>query len=124
MTKFKAKSFREKIQNATHGVALAFAAEKNLRIHFCIGFLVLILGLLLDVGAEKFCILLLTTAIVIVTEMVNSALEFTIDALYKNKYSNLVKFAKDISAGAVLFVSMTAVIIGLIIFVPKLVDFI
>jgi len=123
MTKFKAKSFKEKIQNALHGIALALAAEKNLRIHFCMGFAVLIFGFLLDVGSQKFCILLLTTALVIVIEMVNSALEFTIDALYKNKYSNLVRFAKDISAGAVLFVSVIAVIIGLVIFVPELVDF-
>lgn len=122
MTKFKSKSFKEKIQNAVHGIALALAAEKNLRIHFCIGIAVLILGVLLDVGSEKFCILLLTTALVIVVEMINSALEFTIDALYKNKYSNLVRFAKDISAGAVLFVSIVAVIIGLVIFVPKLID--
>jgi len=120
MTRFKAKSFKEKIYNALHGIALAFAAEKNLRIHFAIGLLVLILGIILDVGGEKFCILILTVSLVIVTEMVNSAIEFTIDALYKNKYSNLVRFAKDISAGVVLFVSIAAVIIGLIIFIPEM----
>ena len=121
MTKFKAKSFKEKIYNALHGIALALAAEKNLRIHFFIGFLVLVSGILLDVGIEKFCILILTVSFVILTEMLNSAIEFTIDALYKNKYSNLVKFAKDISAGTVLFVSIMAVIIGLIIFIPEIV---
>lgn len=118
MTKFKAKSFKEKIYNAVHGIALAFAAEKNLRIHFFIGIIVLLAGMFLNVGAERFCILLLTVALVIVTEMVNSAIEFTIDALYKNKYSNLVRFAKDISAGVVLFVSFVAVAVGLIIFIP------
>ena len=123
MTKFKAKSFKEKIKNAIHGVALALAAEKNLRIHFVIGLLVIIFGLLLDVGIEKLCILLLTIALVIITEMVNSAIEFTIDALYKNKYSNLVRFAKDISAGAVLFVSVIAVIVGVLIFGEKLLMF-
>ena len=124
MTKFKARSFKEKIRNAVHGIALALAAEKNLRIHFVIGLLVIILGLLLDVGVEKFCILLLTISFVIITEMANSAIEFTLDALYKNKYSNLVRFAKDISAGAVLFISIVAVVVGLLIFGEKLLMFV
>ncbi len=120
MTKFKAQSFRQKIENARHGVNLALRAEKNLRVHMIIAGLVVLAGLLLHVGSVKICILLLTIGLVIVTEMFNSALEFAIDALYKNKYSRLVKFAKDISAGAVLFVSFISVVIGILIFVPEI----
>ncbi len=120
MTKFKAQSFKAKIENARHGINLALRAEKNLRVHTAIAALVIVAGLILHVGTLKLSILLLTIAIVVIAEMLNSALEFAVDALYKNKYSRLVKFAKDISAGAVLFVSFIAAIIGLLIFIPEL----
>ena len=122
MTKFKAQNFKTRITNARHGLELAMRAEKNLRFHAIISGLVVLAGFILDVGHVKMCILLLAIAIVILTEMVNSAIEFTLDALYKNKYSRLVKFAKDISAGAVLFVSIIAIIIGVLIFIPALID--
>lgn len=120
MTKFKAQNFRAKIENARHGINLALRAEKNLRVHTCIAGLVILAGLVLHVGSLKLCILLLTIAVVVLAEMLNSALEFAVDALYKNKYSRLVKFAKDISAGAVLFVSFISVVVGILIFVPEL----
>lgn len=120
MTKFKAQSFRAKIENARHGINLALRAEKNLRVHTFIAGLVILAGLILHVNSLKLCILLLTIAVVVLAEMLNSALEFAVDALYKNKYSRLVKFAKDISAGAVLFVSFISVVVGILIFVPEL----
>ncbi len=121
MTKFKSQSFKAKIENARHGINLALRAEKNLRVHTVIAALVILAGLLLQVGTLKLAILLLTIAIVVIAEMLNSALEFAVDALYKNKYSRLVKFAKDISAGAVLFVSFIAAVIGFLIFIPEII---
>ncbi len=122
MTRFKAQSFKSKIENARHGINLALRAEKNLRVHSVVAILVVVAGLVLDVGATRLAVLLLTIAIVIIAEMFNSALEFALDALYKNRYSRLVKFAKDISAGAVLFVSFVSVIVGILIFIPALTD--
>lgn len=121
MTKFKSQSFKAKIENARHGINLALRAEKNLRVHTVIAALVILAGLLLQVGTLKLAILLLTIASVVIAEMMNSALEFAVDALYKNKYSRLVKFAKDISAGAVLFVSFIAAVIGFLIFIPEII---
>ena len=51
-----------------------------------------------------------------ITEMINTAIEFTLDAVYHNRYSKMVGMAKDISAGAVMFASFISVIIGLIVF--------
>ena len=53
---------------------------------------------------------------VIVSEMLNTAIEFTLDAVYHNKYSRMVGMAKDISAGAVMFASLIAIVIGLLLF--------
>lgn len=122
MTKFKAQNFKAKIENARHGINLALRAEKNLRVHMIIAALVVLAGLIFHVGSLKLCVLLLTIALVVLAEMLNSALEFAVDALYKNKYSRLVKFAKDISAGAVLFVSFISVVIGILIFTPELLN--
>jgi diacylglycerol kinase len=49
-------------------------------------------------------------------EMMNSAIEYSLDAVFHNKYSKLVGMAKDISAGAVMLVSVFAVIIGILLF--------
>lgn len=122
MTKFKSQDFIAKIENARHGINLALRAEKNLRVHAMVATLVVIAGAILHVGCLKLSILLVTIAIVVLAEMLNSALEFAVDALYKNKYSRLVKFAKDISAGAVLFVSFIAVLVGLLIFIPEIIN--
>ena len=123
MTKFKSQNFKAKMENARHGVGLALKAEKNLRVHCIIALCVIIAGVILHIGCLKLSILLLTIALVVLAEMLNSALEFAIDALYKNKYSRLVKFAKDISAGAVLFVSFISVLVGLLIFIPEIIKF-
>lgn len=120
MTKFKSQNFKSKIQNASHGINLALRAEKNLRVHMVFATFVIIAGLIFHVSFVKLCILLLTIGLVVLSEMINSAIEFAVDALYKNKYSRLVKFAKDISAGAVLFIAFISVVIGILIFVPEI----
>ena len=56
----------------------------------------------------------------ITAELFNSVIEFALDALYKNKYSKMVKMAKDLSAGVVLIAAMTSVLIGLMLFGRKL----
>jgi diacylglycerol kinase len=48
--------------------------------------------------------------------MLNTAIEFTLDAIYHNRYSKMVGMAKDISAGAVMFASFMSVIVGLLLF--------
>ena len=59
---------------------------------------------------------LFAIALVIVTEMLNTAIEFTLDSIYHNRYSRMVGMAKDISAGAVMVASVVAVIIGVVLF--------
>ena len=58
---------------------------------------------------------------VIVAEMVNSGLEYGLDAVFHNKYSKLVGMAKDIAAGAVMFATFMSIIIGIILFGENLI---
>jgi diacylglycerol kinase len=88
----------------------------NVRIHIVIAFLVLLSAYLLGFSALEFCMVLFAIAIVIISEMLNTAIEFTLDSIYHNRYSKMVGMAKDISAGAVMFASFISMIIGIILF--------
>ncbi|MFI3300502.1 MAG: diacylglycerol kinase family protein [Candidatus Gastranaerophilales bacterium] len=124
MSKFKSQGFFNTFKNARKGLRLVLKSEMNIRVHFVIAVIVLALALLLQFDAVKFCILLLTIGFVMVTEMLNSAIEFGLDAVFRNKYSKLVGMAKDISAGAVMFATFLAIIIGVILFGHELIDFV
>ena len=122
MSKFKSKNYLESFKNAWHGVMLIWKSEKNFRIHFLIGLAVLILAFVIGFDKDKFCILILTITIVLLSEMFNSALEYSLDAMYKNKYSRLVGMAKDIAAGAVTVSALSSVIIGCVLFLTEIFD--
>ncbi len=122
MSRFKQQGLRNTFRNARKGLRLALRSEVNIRIHFCAGILVLLAGAYLEFSAEKLCILLLTIGMVITAEMLNSAIEFSLDAVFHNRYSKLVGMAKDISAGAVMFITAIAVTIGLLLFVPEIIN--
>ena len=116
MTRFKSQGFNNTFKNARKGFRLVLKSEMNIRIHIVIAFLVMIFAYILDFSALEFCIALFAIALVIVSEMLNTAIEFTLDSIYHNRYSRMVGMAKDISAGAVMFASVVAVIIGVILF--------
>lgn len=116
MSKFKQQGFSNTFKNARKGMRIVLKSEINIRVHFCIAMAVIAMAFVLDFSIERMCILLLTIAFVIVTEMLNSAVEFALDAVFHNKYSKLVGMAKDISAGAVMFASIIAVVIGIVLF--------
>ena len=116
MTKFKQQGFSNTFKNARKGMRLVLKSEVNIRVHFCVAVVVLALAIAIDFSIERMCILLLTIAFVIVMEMVNSAIEYSLDAVFHNRYSKLVGMAKDISAGAVMFTSVVAIVIGVLLF--------
>lgn len=116
MSKFKQQGFSNTFKNARKGMRIVLKSEINLRIHFCVALIVIAMAFLLGFSVERMCILLLTIVMVIVAEMLNSAVEFALDAVFHNRYSRLVGMAKDISAGAVMFASVIAVVIGVILF--------
>lgn len=121
MTKFKKQNFSSTFKNARKGMRLTLKSERNIRIHFFVAILVLITAYCLNFSITKFCILLLTIAAVISAEMFNSAIEFSLDAIFHNKYSRMVGMAKDIAAGAVMVVTITAVMIGVLLFAPPVI---
>lgn len=121
MTKFKSQGFGNTFKNARKGMRIVLKSERNIRIHFVAAVFVLVLGFVLEFSALKISVLLLAIGLVVAAEMLNSAIEFSLDAIFHNRYSKMVGMAKDISAGAVMFVTIIAVIIGGLIFIPEIV---
>lgn len=121
MTKYKKQNFSNTFKNARKGMRLTLKSERNLRIHLFMAILVLITAFCLHFTITQFCILILTITIVIMAEMFNSAIEFSLDAIFHNKYSRMVGMAKDIAAGAVMVVTISAVMIGVLLFAPPII---
>lgn len=120
VSKYKASGFAGTYRNALKGVRLALKSEKNVRIHFVIALMVMASGLALRFTPMEVCILLIAIAIVVIAEMVNSAIEFSLDAIFHNRYSKLVGMAKDIAAGAVMIATFISIAIGILLFGSKL----
>ena len=120
MTKYKSQGFINTFRNARKGMRLSLKSEQNIRVHILCGAFALALGFALHFSTVKFCILLLTIVMVISSEMMNSAIEFALDSIYHNKYSRMVGMAKDIAAGAVMIVTVVALMIGVLLFIPPI----
>lgn len=124
MTKYKKQNFSNTFKNARKGMRLSIKSERNIRVHLFIASLVLVTAYCLNFSIVKFCILLLTIAGVISAEMFNSAIEFSLDAIFHNRYCRMVGMAKDIAAGAVMLVTISAVMIGVLLFAPPIIQLI
>ena len=122
MTKYKQTSFSTTFKNARKGMRLTIKSERNIRIHLFFAAFVIISAYCLNFSITKFCILFLTIAAVISAEMFNSAIEFSLDAIFHNRYSRMVGMAKDIAAGAVMIVTISAIMIGVLLFAPPIIS--
>jgi len=97
------------------GLWWALKTQRNLRIHIGLGTLATLLGLLLGFSTLEFAVLVVTMTLVITLELVNTAVD-----LASPDYHPLAKVAKDVAAGAVLASAIGAVLIGLLLFLPRL----
>ena len=120
MNKFQSRSFNRSVMYALNGVRLAFRSQRNFRKHLVIALLTLSVAILLRVSIVEFCIILFANMFVLVVEMLNSVVEFVIDAYYRNKWAKLAKLSKDIAAGAVLLSAVGSATVSFLIYGSKL----
>lgn len=102
---------------AFEGLWTALKDEPNLKFHFLTAVLVISAGLILRISKTEWLIILLTIGFVVAVELTNTAIEEVVDSFTSEVHPSAKK-AKDVSAGAVLIASVTALAIGLIIFLP------
>ena len=100
---------------AQEGILHCFRTQPHMRIHFFTLVAVLISGLLLKLDSRDMLALIFAITLVIVAEMVNTAVEKIVDMVTET-YSPAAKLAKDVAAGAVLIAAMNALIAGVLIF--------
>jgi diacylglycerol kinase (ATP) len=96
---------------AMRGLVYTFKTQRHMRFHIYLVLVVILLGMFVNLGHREMLVLLFTISLVLVAEMFNSAIEATVDLVQPN-YHPLARFAKDISAGAVLITTMMALIVG------------
>jgi diacylglycerol kinase (ATP) len=106
---------------AFEGIIHVLRTQRNLRIHFAIAFLVLILALVVNVTKLELIALLISVTFVLIAEMLNTAVEAAID-ISTTSFDPMAKLAKDIAAGAVLIAAVNAVIVGYLVFAGKVAD--
>ncbi|MHB9155846.1 MAG: diacylglycerol kinase family protein [Endomicrobiales bacterium] len=107
------------IRCAGHGIGIMLKFEHNAWVHTLATVLVLCLGLYLRLGRFEWCWLVLAVVTVWTAEALNTAFEFLADVASPN-FHPMVEKAKDVAAGAVLIASIGSVIIGLLVFGPRL----
>jgi undecaprenol kinase len=116
---FSFRRFFKSFKYAFEGIHYAFKNDQNLLAHILVAFLVINVSMALKVTPFEMGILGLTIMMVIVAEMVNSAIEKMVDLITK-EHRQEAKIAKDVSAGMVLLTAFAAAIIGSLIFIPYL----
>ena len=106
-------------KHAFRGIGIAVKTQPNFQIHLIAAMLVLVAGWKYDLSGAEWAIILFTILWVLLTEMINTALESIVD-LITLEYRETAKTAKDVAAGAVLLGAIGSIIIALLIFIPKL----
>lgn len=119
----KTKKLINSFKYAISGIITSFRTERNMKIHILVMILVIIAGIVFKLSLLDWIILVIMFGLVISAELFNTAIETTIDMITKEK-NEKAKIAKDVAAGAVLVLAVASVIVGLIIFIPKILDFI
>jgi diacylglycerol kinase (ATP) len=104
---------------AFEGVIYVVRTQRNMRIHFAIAVLVLLLGVLLGVTRFELLALMVSVSFVLVAEMLNTALEKAIDVA-TNSFDPVARAAKDVAAGAVLIAAVNAIFVGYVVFAVRL----
>ncbi len=101
------------------GIWTGLKDQPNIKIHFLIGAAVMLAGIYFEISVTQWLVLILTIGFVISLELVNTAIEEIVDSFVDGIHPSAKK-AKDVAAGAVLIASITAVAIGIIIFLPHI----
>jgi undecaprenol kinase/diacylglycerol kinase (ATP) len=112
-------NFFKSFTYALRGISTLFKEEFNARVHFLAAMVAVVLGFSLKVVWFEWVILVLVIGGVFAMELINTSIEGLAD-LYSRELNPKIKKIKDLSAGAVLVAAITALIVGVIIFLPKI----
>lgn len=116
--KFSISKRLSSFKYAFNGLAIVLKEEHNARIHLFAAICVIIIGLFFNITTYEWISIMLSIGLVISLEIINSSIENVADFVSPERHPRIKKI-KDLSAAAVLLGSITALVIGLVIFIPK-----
>jgi len=122
MTKFRNTTSNSSLKYAVRGIFIAVKTQKNIRISLFIAFIVLLAAVLFGFSAVEVALVLITSSFVIFAELVNTTIEYVVDTYFRNQYSKIAEISKDVAAAAVLFAVLNSVVVGLLLFLPKIAE--
>ena len=105
--------------HALKGLKLLFSSQRNAVIHLLLMFCAIVMGFMFQISNLEWIMIIFCSALVIAAEAFNTALEKMADAIHPDKHDGIGN-AKDLAAGSVLITAIAALIVGIIIFLPKL----
>ena len=105
---------------AFKGLRYASLTQPNFRIHLVLGFIAIVLGGVLRISLAEWEWIMLSIAIVLITELLNTGIE-TLTDLVSPGYNEKAGHVKDVCAAAVVIAALFALITGIVIFLPKLI---
>lgn len=109
-------------KHAINGVVILFRKTPNAKIQLALAVAVILLGILLGISKMEWIAVIIVIGFVLAMEAFNTSLERLSDYTCNKKYHPLIKTVKDLAAAAVLIAAITALIIGIIIFLPKIIN--
>ena len=118
----KNKKLVNSFKYAFTGMWSAYKSERNMKIHIAVAILVILFGVFLQISTYEWLACIVCFAMVIGAEMFNTAIETVVDIAMPKK-DERAKKAKDVAAGGVLVFAIGSAIIGSIIFIPKIIDY-
>ncbi|MGG5340569.1 diacylglycerol kinase family protein [Enterococcus sp. AZ192] len=116
----KNKHFIASLEFALQGIKTVFKEERNMRTHVLMGIIAVVIGFVFGLSIAEWLWLLLVIFLVLVVEIINTVFENVVDMFTDFHFHPIGKKIKDMAAGAVLLTSGFAVIVGLLLFVPKI----
>jgi diacylglycerol kinase len=118
----KNKKLINSFKYAFIGIWSCYKSERNMKIHIAVTILVILFGIFLKISIHEWITCIVCFAMVIGAEMFNTAIETVVDIAMPKK-DERAKKAKDVAAGGVLVFAIGSAIIGSIIFMPKIIDY-
>lgn len=121
--KNKKRTWLDSVGNCLDGIKYTIKNENNFLREIIIGIIVIIFSFIFKLNIYEWTMVVLLIGLVLTFELINTALEKTVD-LYTKEYNEIGKVIKDAAGGAVLIISIISAIIGIIIFIPKIINLI
>ena len=114
----KKQNIVQSFNSAIEGFIYVLKTQRNMRLHFLIAILALLLAIYLNLERLEILLLLVTICFVMLAEMLNTAIEINADLL-GDSYNPMIRITKDIAAGCVLVASINAFVVGYLLFLSR-----